>query len=92
MSKPSFTEPSCIQCGACADPCPRKIPVPVIIAAVDQYLETKNFIPAARKYDDATTFETCASRCVECGECAGHCVRRVQIFKYLKEAAKIFGR
>lgn len=85
-------DPVCTQCGACMAQCPRHIPVPEIIAAVDEYKNNENYITAQKMYDSATTFENCASRCVECGSCQGHCIPRVKIFKYLKDAKEIFGR
>ena len=77
----------CTQCRYCTDVCPKKIPIPDLFAAYNEYAmahTTKKVTRAA-----LAAFDVKADECIECGRCEGVCPQSIDIRENLKKLAKL---
>ena len=75
----------CTRCKYCLEVCPKKLPIPRIIQAVNDY-RTYHL----NHYRDAVRDGVKASDCIACGLCAKNCPQKIEIPAAMKEAAKDF--
>jgi predicted aldo/keto reductase-like oxidoreductase len=81
----------CTNCGYCVKGCPRKIAIPGIFEAMNQYLVFGSRETAKRAYGFCTRSGGGAEKCVECGQCESVCPQHIGILGELKRAAAALG-
>ncbi len=90
----SLADIYCTGCGYCM-PCPFEVNIPVCLSAMIYHKVYRLEQPARDKYaaigGEWIKGKTAAA-CTNCGACETKCPQKVQIRKYLKEAAKLFGK
>lgn len=69
---PHVSDYPCVNCGNCVRACPANMPVNLLI----RFLEARQYVEAADKYD--------LFSCMECGLCSYVCLSRIPIFQYIR--------
>lgn len=77
----------CTACRYCTEGCPKKIPIPDILAVRNKQLYTGKLEEARLDY---SAFEVKASECIGCGSCENVCPQRIDIINQLKICSEIF--
>jgi len=79
----------CTRCNYCTETCPQEIPIPAILAALnDDAVYGEAY--AKRQYSMATKNKAPASACIECEVCLSRCPQHIAITDHLKKAAEKF--
>ena len=78
----------CTGCRYCTAGCPMQIQIPTAFSLYNEAQKFRNPASQKRNYDRA-----CANiaDCVECGQCENACPQHLDIIKYLKQGAELFG-
>ena len=80
----------CTACHYCVDGCPKKIPIPEIFSACNDFFRYENKARAAKMYQNAVKEKGKASDCIRCGKCEKTCPQQLKVRGFLEEAAKLF--
>lgn len=82
----------CTACRYCIAECPKKIPIPDILALMNSVKQSKgnNFGIAKNNYRRYFFDSGKASDCIACGACKRRCPQRINIPGHMREAAKLF--
>ncbi|HWS29725.1 MAG TPA: aldo/keto reductase [Clostridia bacterium] len=77
----------CTSCEYCMKGCPRLIPIPGALGAMNRVLVYDNLTIAKSDYFWATNRHGKASDCIACGNCESVCPQHISIIEELKRAA-----
>lgn len=75
----------CTTCHYCTDGCPKQVPIPEILAALNKHLGNGQTTQAISDYAQAATPGHKASDCIGCGQCERACPQKLPITQYLKD-------
>ncbi len=81
----------CTGCRYCTEGCPQQIRIPDIFAAMNKQLGNGQMAEAREMYGEAAPQGHRASDCLGCGQCENACPQHLDIIKYLKQGAELFG-
>ena len=81
----------CTGCRYCTEGCPQQIRIPDIFAAMNKQLGNGQMAEAREMYCEAAPQGHRASDCLGCGQCENACPQHLDIIKYLKQGAELFG-
>lgn len=79
----------CTSCRYCTDECPKNIPIPEVIAALNSY---KRYKTPGPYYFIYTINKGKAKDCISCGKCEKACPQGLKIRDHLKTAASLFDK
>jgi predicted aldo/keto reductase-like oxidoreductase len=82
----------CTRCNYCVETCPRKVPIPQGIGALNLYRIYNNYDEAAHIYGGGLRDGSSASDCIECGACQERCPQHLPIIEIMKEVVSAFGK
>ncbi len=80
----------CTACRYCTDGCPAGIPIPDLVACLNDKRNEKEPEIAAAADSKYAAFEVKADACVECGQCENECPQHLQIRELLKGVTAAF--
>ena len=79
----------CTACDYCLEGCPAEIPIPGIIALLNDHRTSKDeSLP--EKYEQVVAGRGRASDCIECAACEDICPQHLEIIRHMADAAEIF--
>ena len=81
----------CTACRYCVEGCPKQIAIPDIFAAMNKQLVSGQTAEARAAYLKAAAPGHTASDCIGCGRCERACPQHLQVTRYLKQGASMFG-
>lgn len=81
----------CTGCRYCVEECPRKINIPFVLRAYNDYKLIKS-AGAAFGFVKDLPAENQPDRCVKCGRCSRHCPQNIQVPQLLAEAVEIMSK
>lgn len=80
----------CTACRYCTADCPKKIPIPGVLAALNHYRRFCSIDAAKGRYRMAVRDAGKASDCIGCKNCEKHCPQHIEISPRMREAAETF--
>ena len=80
---------ACTACRYCTEGCPRQIPIPEILAALNKQLGNGQLAEAKADYAAATAGKSKASDRIQCGRCESACPQQVDIIKRMQQCRKL---
>ena len=80
----------CTACRYCVEGCPKQIPIPEIMEALNLHLVSGQTAEGRAAYEAATTGRGCAADCVNCKKCTQVCPQHIEIPAHLRTAAELF--
>ncbi|MBQ9047952.1 MAG: aldo/keto reductase [Solobacterium sp.] len=81
----------CTGCRYCVKGCPMGIQIPDIFTALNMHLIYGQTEQAKGRYNGTVTRSGAkASDCIHCMQCEGACPQRIEVTKWLEEAAEVF--
>lgn len=80
---------ACTSCHYCIKGCPKKIPIPEIISALNIELEKGQLEEAKDQYKKVTKRKNTFSSCIDCKQCENACPQHLPITQHLKEAQEL---
>ena len=80
----------CTGCGYCLEGCPKQIPIPQVLDAMNCHLVSDQTEEGKARYDAAIAGHGSAADCIRCKKCEVVCPQHLGITGYLKQAAEMF--
>lgn len=79
----------CTNCRYCTKGCPQELPIPNLMAVLNEYRIYGDLAGAKRSYSWQSSTGK-ASACIQCGACENVCPQHLPIIKHLEECAELF--
>lgn len=79
----------CTNCRYCTKGCPQGLPIPNLMAVLNEYRIYGDLAGARRSYGWQSSVGK-ASACIQCGACEGVCPQHLPIIEHLEECAELF--
>jgi predicted aldo/keto reductase-like oxidoreductase len=80
----------CTDCKYCIDGCPKKINIPGIFSAFNEYKMFDDLEGKKGQYKGVTAHSGKASDCIACGVCEGNCPQHIRIIEELSNIKDVF--
>lgn len=80
----------CTRCNYCTETCPAGIPIPNVLATLNDYRRYANQAYCRDRHAFAIKGKAPASACIQCGVCVSRCPQHIDIPEHLAEAARLF--
>ncbi|MDD2426507.1 MAG: aldo/keto reductase [Eubacteriales bacterium] len=79
----------CTSCEYCLEGCPTEIPIPDVIALLNEYNKTEDK-SVAKQYEELVRARGRASECISCAACEEICPQHLEIMRHMEEATAAF--